>query len=410
MSNSWLARAAQGCSLPILIGIAAMVTPATAGELRTGGYLGAELRVFPSSPSFTEQHDATFSPSLVLEPEWTFESEDAQNRLTFVPFARWDSYDQHRTHADVREAKYLRIGDGWDVVLGFDRVFWGVTEARHLIDIINQTDGVEDVDQEDKLGQPMVNLNFVQPWGTTRLYVLPGFRERTFPDDEARLRGRLPIATNRTEYSSGAEDRHVDFAARYSHSYRGFDFGLSQFWGTGREPRLDPVLRNGSPVLAPFYDIINQTGLDAQYTTGSLQLKLELMTMSGWGDRIWATDVGLEYTFFDVFGSGSDVGALFEYLYDNRDLEEAPPTIFDSDFFFGLRYGANDRRDTQLLLGAVVDRGNLGTTSSLEFSTRLTDRLRLEIEGRGFFNIRSDDLLGGVDRDDFILARIKYFL
>ena len=35
----------------------------------------------------------------------------------------------------------------------------------------NQTDGVEDIDSEDKLGQPMVNLTLERDWGALDLYV-----------------------------------------------------------------------------------------------------------------------------------------------------------------------------------------------------------------------------------------------
>ena len=56
----------------------------------------------------------------------------------------------------------------------------GVTESRHLVDVLNQVDGVEDIDEEDRLGQPMINISTQRDWGSVDLFVLPGFRERTF--------------------------------------------------------------------------------------------------------------------------------------------------------------------------------------------------------------------------------------
>ena len=44
------------------------------------------------------------------------------------------------------------------LLVGAAKVFWGTAESRHLVDIINQTDAVEDIDEEDKLGQPMVKV------------------------------------------------------------------------------------------------------------------------------------------------------------------------------------------------------------------------------------------------------------
>jgi len=54
--------------------------------------------------------------------------------------------------------------------------FWGVTEFQHLVDIINQTDLVENIDTEDKLGQPMINLALINDWGTVDLFIMPYFR------------------------------------------------------------------------------------------------------------------------------------------------------------------------------------------------------------------------------------------
>ena len=89
-------------------------------------------------------------------------------------------HDGERTHFDVRELYWETFGETWDLRIGIARVFWGVVETQHLVDIINQTDTVENSDGEDKLGQPMINLSLVRDWGTVDLFVLPGFRERTF--------------------------------------------------------------------------------------------------------------------------------------------------------------------------------------------------------------------------------------
>ena len=62
----------------------------------------------------------------------------------------------------MRELLYQRVFDQAELRVGIGRVFWGVTESYKLVDVINQTDLVENVDHEDKLGQPLVNLTFVR--------------------------------------------------------------------------------------------------------------------------------------------------------------------------------------------------------------------------------------------------------
>lgn len=386
---------------------------ALAVEWRFSGHLGAEARFFPTDPAFAGQDDDRISGSLFAEPELRLDFNDGDDELTFTPFGRLDSHDDNRTHADIREANWLHVGRGWDLVVGIDRVFWGVTESRHLVDIINQTDGVEGIDGEAKLGQPMLNLNLLSDYGTLRLYALPGFRERTFPDDDARLRGPLRISGD-ADFGSSAGHDEVAFAARYTHSLGPLDIGLAHFHGTGREPRLLLETPAGAdPFFRPFYERIDQTSLDLQLTLGNWLWKLEAFTRSGQGDRINAAVGGFEYTIFDVLGSDASLGLLAEYLYDDRDLDNfaaiGAGVPYDDDIFAGTRISLNDLAGSQLLAGVIVDRGNGTTAASIEASRRIGDLWRLELEARGFFNVDNDDVLRAIDDDDHIIIRLKRF-
>ncbi len=135
------------------------------GAWEVSGRVGAEVRVFPNDPALSNQDGTRAQPSLFAQPRIDYEWGGGANRLTLEPFVRLDREDSNRTQADLREAHGLHAAADWDLVLGFQKVFWGVAESRHLVDIINQTDAVEDVDGEDKLGQPMINLNLDRDWG-----------------------------------------------------------------------------------------------------------------------------------------------------------------------------------------------------------------------------------------------------
>lgn len=395
------------CSLLFAIATAA---PVSAQGFDFSGFVAGETRVFPEEAQFSEQRNSHISPSLVLQPEFRYRWNRRDDRLSFVPFLRLDAHDENRTHFDIRELSWYHAGDDWDTVLGISKVFWGVAESRHLVDIINQTDLVESPDQEDKLGQPMANLNLLRDWGTLSFFVLPGFRERTFPDDDARLRGALPIDDDDPSYESSAEEWHVDFALRYSHTIGDWDFGLAHFYGTSREPRLIPsVDADGNPFLQQRYDLIHQTSLDAQYTTGPWLLKLEALTRDGHdGDRFFAAVGGFEYTFFGAFESDADLGLLAEYLHDGRD-SRTPATPFEDDIFLGTRLALNDVEDTELLAGVILDLDQEERIFSVEFERRLSDNLNLEIEGQLFDNIDSNDLLSGFQDDSFLEVRLSWF-
>jgi hypothetical protein len=373
------------------------------------GYVSLEPRIFTDSPQFSGQPAAGLSPSAVVAPELRLEWNEGDDRLTLAPWLRWDADDAERTHADLREASWLRVRGPWTWRIGVGRVFWGVTEARHLVDIVNQSDLVEDVDEEDKLGQPMVAVERWTNSGTFGVFLLPAFRERSFPAPDARLRGSFPIEADRAQYESGAKDRRLDWAIRWSDAVGNWDLGVSAFHGTSREPRLLVDLDDANyPALVPRYDVITQLGIDAQYTEGAWLWKLEAMVRHGHGQTIEAFVAGAEYTLFNLRGLGADLGLLAEYLYDDRD-EAAPPTIYDDDLFAGFRLSMNDAEDTVVLGGAVVD-GN-GTLALVEVERRVGELWKFEVEVRWFLGVDPDGpLLAGFRDDSFVTLRLSRYL
>jgi len=269
-------------------------------------------------------------------------------------------------------------------------VFWGVTESQHLVDIVNQTDNVENPDGEEKLGQPMINLSLQRDWGLLDLYLLTGFRERNFLGRGGRPRLPFVVEEDEAIFESAAEEYRTDFAVRWSHYFGDLELGLSHFSGTSREPRF--ALRivpeaNGQPVdgyLVPIYDVIDQTGLDAQYFVGDWAWKLEAISRSGQGDRFSAATFGFEKTFVGIFGGRSDLGVVAEYLFDDRG--ETAPVIGEDDLALGFRYTLNNPADTTALLVWLYDRDSAEYLLTLEASSRIGANWKLILEASAFSN------------------------
>ena len=80
-----------------------------AGEFDPSGSLSLELRGFPQSAQFPDQMEG-LQPSLVLQPELLYDSDDGKHQFSFKPFLRLDARDDDRSHVDVREAywRYVR--------------------------------------------------------------------------------------------------------------------------------------------------------------------------------------------------------------------------------------------------------------------------------------------------------------
>jgi hypothetical protein len=394
--------------VPILVLLTA-ASPLWAGEeweWTLSGSIGAEVRLFFDSPQFAGQFDGA-QPSAMLAPEMRWRSSDRRHQFKLSPFGRIDGRDDERTHFDLREAYYRYAGDRIELLAGFNQVFWGVTESRHLVDIINQRDAVEDVDEEDKLGQPMINLATQLDWGRIDLYALTGFRDRTWVGPDGRLRPPLPVDGDATLYESGAGSGRVDWAARWSHYMGDWDFGVHLFHGTGREPLLliDPPRQR----IIPKYVVTTQGGIDLQYTKDAWLLKFEGLARSGQGSTFGATVAGFEYTLYQIGSSAADLGLLFEYLYDGRD-DTAFPTIYDDDLFLGARLGFNDVQDSALLLGAVIDNNDQSVAAFLEAERRIGNSLTLEFEGRLFLNVDPANELAFVQNDSFAALRLSWNL
>lgn len=401
-------------ALAAMASAAAAADPGTGGPAFSGsGFIGGEVRAFPSDPEWPGQDDARFAPSVYGQLELAFNWDNDRQKIVITPFGRLDANDERRTHFDLREASYTYRGDGFDVVAGVHQVFWGRTESRHLVNIINQVDFVENFDGEEYLGQPMVNVNLYGDWGKLGLFVMTGFRERTFPDDDGRFRGPFPIDTGDAVYDAENEEWHVDFAVRYERTFGPVDFGVSYFYGNDREPGFIPVAVPGGTELWPFYDLINQAGADASYVIGDLILKAEAIYRWGQQDPFFATVFGGEYTFKNGFGEGVDVGVLLEYNHDDRSIAAAGSSfnaLFDNDIFGGVRVSFRDETDTQLLFGALVDVENGSHYLYVESSTRLADDWRLGVEARILSGEDATDPLELVDRDSYLQVRaIKYF-
>jgi len=381
---------------------------ASAGSWDFSGFVAGEVRAFPHEAEYFRQRNQNISFS--IQPELYWESEDRDQSFLLVPFARWDKSDDRRTHLDLREFTYIKSSRDWELRAGVRKVFWGVAEFNHLVDIINQRDQVENIDLEDTLGQPMINFAWIQDWGTVDIFALTGFRERTYPGVNGRLRSAVRVDTSSATYDSTAENSHIDWAVRYSHAIGDFDVGVYHFWGTNRDPRLRPkITRSNELVLAPHYDIIHQTATDIQATKGNWLYKFEGMRRSGQGDAFFALVGGFEYTFVGVFGTVIDLGVLSEYHYDDRG-EDRNAFPLNNDLYGGGRFAFNDAQDTAILGGIGFDLDGRSKFLSFEASRRIGSRWKVEAEMRVFWDVATSDPFFSIRRDDYLQIELaRYF-
>lgn len=376
---------------------------ATSGRFVRRGYFGLESHAFNQSPSIAVQ--ARNALSLVAQPEFSYDSADRRHRINAVLFGRF-SVEPTYGSADVRDLNWQYRGDGWSLLAGMNRVFWGATESRHVVDIVNQSDLREGYVGDAKLGQLMVAASLQRSWGQLELYALPMFRPRAFPVNGDRPRLQLPVAD-----AEIAGDSPVDVAGRVSMSRGDVDLHAYYFRGVNREPNLAPVFdASGAPTaLEPTYREIGQFGADVQYARRAWLFKGELMHRYTPDARYQAGVGGLEYGITRLFGSASDLTLLSEYQFDNRPRTEWPAPATRA-VYSGMRLALNDTGSSEARAGMVYDLPSHSRLIKAEFTRRLSDRWGLHLGYYGFGHVDHSAALRDFYRDSHTTITLRRYM
>ena len=392
-------------SFKIIVLFAMISSSALASDFSFTPSVTTEFRYFPESPAYDGQLEY-FQPSVYFSGEGRWISKDRKKRLQFEPFLRVDVQDDERSHFDLRELNYSQRFSNFDLLIGNAQIFWGVAESRNVVDVINQFDEVENSDETDKLGQPLIRFGKFTDIGRFEVYYLPYFRERTFPGGDGRQRGPLTVDLDNAEYDEGREEWAGDFALRYQHQIDQFDIGIHVFTGTARAPFLKSNGEGTSHI--PIYQKLTQGGVDIQRTWDAWLLKLEVVIADQSGDNFTSNVFGLEYTFFDFSNSGIDIGILFEGLYDNRDENKTASTLFENDIFVGARFTWNDFQESELLLGAIIDWKTGSMFSSIEYERRIGENMKFEVEAQ-YFLANDSEPLAQFERDSNLTLKLTRY-
>jgi hypothetical protein len=366
--------------------------------------LEIEQQFFPKKGAYPNQKDYFISGA--IKPKLSISSPDKRHQFVGEAFLRGSLQDPNRSHVDIREAYYRYNKGKWAISAGSKRIFWGVTESAHLVDIINQADQVEQFDGTEKLGQPMIQFTTGTSVGKFELYYLPISRRRQFAGEHGRF--RFPVVLEREDipFTTSAKAWHPSVAARWYNTFDKLDIGLSYFFGVTREPMylgFDSVKG-----LDLTYPIIQQAGIDAQYTLGALMLKLEAIYRHTERQKFKALATGFEYTFGNVANKGLDIGIVSEYLYDSRGLLTF--SGLDNDLFIGSRITFNDIGSSSFLIGSIFDLNKSTRLFRLEGSRRFKGNWKANVLATVLSNVSAKEILYNFRQDDLLQLSIsKYF-
>lgn len=389
----------EGRAIGTLLGLLCLGTPYDA-PADWAWSAGVEARGFEEEPAYANQ--VRDNAALKVRGRYTY-GWDNTDFVTFSPFLRLDSADEERSTVDVDELGWTHLMESSELRLGARKVFWGVAESNHLVDIVNQTDLVAAPDGEEKLSQPMINLGIFTSGGSLDLFVLTGFRPRTFPGEKGRLRG--PLVVEKEEYESERGRGSIDAAARWYQTIGPMDIGLSVFHGTSREPNYSPT--EDGRALTAVYPLITQGGLEAQVISDAWIWKLEAVRRDGEGQTFSAGVAGVEYTFYGLADTPQDLTLFVEYSRDERD--SLSPFSLDNDVFLGFRWTLNDPAALEFRGGLITDRDGGGEMGMLEGRRRLGTNWLAKFEARKFHDIGEDEAAHVIRQDSYLELSLERF-
>lgn len=294
---------------------------------------------------------------------------------------RADGVDDERNLLDARELLWLHYADNYEFRLGVGQVAWGVNEVFKIADPVNQKDRAE-LPYQRKLGQPLAGLSFY--WGDSliELYGLYDHRPAWFPGEEGRLKFPLMVDPDEQIYDRGKTGK-LDLAARWKFQWGNADISLSHFYGVTRDPYFIFNLDFEDPALIAVYDKVNQSSATMVYPWGDLLFKGEFTYQTGGIEQFEAVAGGFEFTTGGVFDSNIDITWYVEAIWDSRDQLYA--NLFDHDIAFAARLAFNDARDSNLILGAVVDYEYDEAMGYLLWINTFGQRWTLNISGQFFY-------------------------
>ena len=371
------------------------------GEIDFSGEISAEGQgFFRNSPKGNVSGSVNIRPELqyLINQDFAFE---IRPRFTFR---------EREADADLETAKIDASIGRVTATLGYDTLFWGVTEGAQILNIINQEDLAADFDGDVRRGQLMLRLGTSLGPGQLDLYALPIMPLRRFRTTRQRLDNGFMVDSDDPVFRDANNQYEPAFALRYGATFGALDLGIVAFQGLNRRPTLLPAGED----FVPFYSTAGQIGGDLQFTYDNIILKGELLHSTAAPTRLGTFKedtsfvVGGEYAFFGIGGTDADLTLVTEYSRSSLGTEAF--NGYQNDILLALRTAFNDTASTTLRVALLYDADHNSNLFEILFRRRFLESFLLEADMYIFDDVKSGDFLSGFKPDShFHLRLTKYF-
>jgi hypothetical protein len=370
----------------ILLGLAAASLPSLAlateaspperkrllGEITSRGEVAVESRIFRDDdlPITRDRALALFG-----RLEWRHQHAPFEEKIR--GYGRADHYDRARSTVVLEEA-WLQVRRGrLRLRLGADLVNWTATEAFHPADVINARNLDSDLENLEKVGEPMAAVQVGLFEGmTASVLFMPVYMKTLFPSPKSRLgfvpgadlrRGRVLVDRD-GKFTDGFFGPQA--AVRLQQVLGGADLSVFALEQMDRLQPLVAIDGVGQPV--PMFLTVRQVGGTYQHVLGPLIAKVEAahrwfrrpadeasapVTLLGpVPDRDHtALAVGLEYGIPHASGGESTLILEGQALLGVDADVRRQLSPFQRDVFAGYRVALNDEDSKELVVGGILD-------------------------------------------------------
>lgn len=387
-------RALSLRAVGVALAISALVVlgrPATAdAKLRSRGEVGVEARAFePDDHDFTEEYGAAVATR--LQAKIKAKPVQAQVRV----FTRTGLIDGDRSHLIVEEAwlqwrhrpSTLQLRAGWQLLN------WTATEAFHPADVINSRNLDSNVENPEKLGEPMVSARVKVASTLLTAYYMPLRTAPIYPGRSSRL-SFLPRALPLTLQRPDPQVSH-QFAAHIARTFGSADLAVHAIHHDDRsQPTFDVDLARLT--ATPRLHRVTQLGLTYAHALDEWVVKLEA------AHRIFEVDAqpthtqvagGLEWGWgYDDAGEGTVLLEGQVVIGGDTDAERKRLHPFQRDVLVGYRHDFQDVAGTELLVGCMVDLEDEQVLANVNFKRRLSGTFTVEASLRAIHAPDGDPL------------------
>ncbi len=359
-------------------------------EFSSRGSLAIEGRAFrPDDVAATED------VGLALASRIELKSRKRPWRGKLRIFGRVGAIDSTRADFVVEEAWVELRGGRLRLRAGAQLLSWTATEAFHPADVMNARNFDSDLEDAEKIGEPMVSVRLAIGTGGVSAYYMPLRIEHRFPDPVSRL-GLFPIPLGRPLWveSDGtvSSDRFArQWAVRLGQTIGNADISLHAL---GHHDRSHPtfVIDPSNSMIRPLHHGAIQIGATYTQAIGGWLLKAEIAhrdldSPSDLGSLQPLEDqkgidhdqvaAGLEYGWSYPGGHDATVVLEGQAIVGSSALERARLHPFQRDLLIGYHHAFNDQQSKELSAGAIVDvDGRSELLAYLSYDQRLSDTWR----------------------------------